>query len=295
MEIKYFRLIKTIAEEGNIVNSSEKLFLTQSALSHQLIILEERLGFKVFHRTRNKWNLTVEGEELYKLANTIFESIEKGFNNITDLKEGSKGVIKIGTECFNYFQGFATFIQKMGILYPKIDIELVNATKEPIKKILSKEIDMALVTYKPESDDLTSIRIFDDEIMALMHNENILSDKDYLEATDFESQNLIILNFPLETVAAYTRFLKPNNVEPKNISAFFLTEICIEMVSSNMGIFCVPKWILKELKEPKNISYKRLGKNGLKRTHYLVLRNEDRDKKYIDDFISNFEEDFSSK
>ena len=36
MELKYFRLIKTIAEEGNIANSSDKLFLTQSALSHQL-------------------------------------------------------------------------------------------------------------------------------------------------------------------------------------------------------------------------------------------------------------------
>ena len=44
MELKYFRLIKTIAEEGNIANSSEQLFLTQSALSHQLRQLEDRLG-----------------------------------------------------------------------------------------------------------------------------------------------------------------------------------------------------------------------------------------------------------
>jgi len=78
MEIKYFRLIKTIAEEGSIANSSEKLFLTQSALSHQLKELEEQLGFKVFHRSRNKWKLTDEGTELYTLGNTILNNIEKG-------------------------------------------------------------------------------------------------------------------------------------------------------------------------------------------------------------------------
>ncbi|MEL7123304.1 MAG: LysR family transcriptional regulator, partial [Bacteroidota bacterium] len=58
MEIKYFRLIKTIEEEGSIANSANKLFLTQSALSHQLRELETRLGFKVFYRKRNKWELT---------------------------------------------------------------------------------------------------------------------------------------------------------------------------------------------------------------------------------------------
>lgn len=83
MEIKYFRLIKTIAEKDSIANSVEKLFLTQSALSHQLRELEERLGFKVFLRTRGKWKLTAEGGELYKLGNSILESIEKGFHGNT--------------------------------------------------------------------------------------------------------------------------------------------------------------------------------------------------------------------
>lgn len=82
MELKYFRLIKTIAEEGNIANSSGQLFLTQSALSHQLRELEGRLGFKVFYRTRNNWKLTEEGEELHKIGNHVLQTIEQSFNSI---------------------------------------------------------------------------------------------------------------------------------------------------------------------------------------------------------------------
>ncbi|WP_299436410.1 LysR family transcriptional regulator [uncultured Aquimarina sp.] len=295
MEIKYFRLIKTIAEEGNIVNSSEKLFLTQSALSHQLIVLEERLGFKVFHRSRNKWKLTEEGEELYKLANEVLQSIEKGFNNIKHIKEGSKGTIRLSTECSTFYQGIPRFIQKMGILYPEITIELTEATHQSFTKLLSKDIDIAIVTSPSSSKELLSIKFYEDDVMALMNNEHSLASKKFLEASDFLNEHLIIQSFPLSTVSVYKHFLEPNNVDPIKISAGIHTEICLEMIAANMGIMCLPKWVLTPFKLPDNVTYKQIGVNGLKRVHYLVVRTADRDKKYIDDFVSNFEEDFSSK
>lgn len=101
MEIKYFRLIKTIAEEGSISTSSERLFLTKSALSHQLRELEEQLGFKVFHRTRNRWRLTEEGEALHELASDVLARVENGFQHIQRIHEGAKGTIRISTECYS--------------------------------------------------------------------------------------------------------------------------------------------------------------------------------------------------
>ena len=186
MELKYFRLIKTIAEEGSIANSTERLFLTQSALSHQLRELEERLGFKVFHRTRNKWDLTQEGTELYKLANKLFSSIDEGFSAIKHIKEGSKGSIKLSAECQSFFHSIPSFIEKMGILYPEIDINVtLGATQQTISQVLSEDIDIAIVTSKPRSEELSSILVFKDEIFAVMHKENELNDLDFLDASHF--------------------------------------------------------------------------------------------------------------
>lgn len=294
MEIKYFRLIKTIAEEGSIVNSAEKMFLTQSALSHQLRELEERLGFKVFLRTRNKWKLTDEGIELYKLGNTILESIEKGFQNIEQLRTGSGGTIKVSTECYSFYQGLSAFIQKMGLLYPDINVDLIlEATHQPIPKILSNEIDIAIITSKPKNETLSSIAIYEDEIFAIMHKENTLNKAEFLDASDFSDTHLIIHSFPLETVSVYDQFLKPNKITPSKISAIPLTEVALEMINANMGIMCMPKWALKSFKLSDDLIFKRIGSNGLKRTHHLVFRKSDKSKKYINDFISNFEDDFS--
>ncbi|WP_428742428.1 LysR family transcriptional regulator [Tenacibaculum sp.] len=294
MEIKYFRLIKTIEEEGSIANSANKLFLTQSALSHQLRELEERLGFKVFYRKRNKWQLTEEGTELYKLGNSILESIEKGFQNIEQLRTGSVGTIKVSTECYSFYHGLSSFIQKMGLLYPEINVDLVlEATHQPISKILSNEIDIAIVTQEPINDILSNVEVFEDEIFTIVHKENPLSKKEFLDTNDFSETHLIIHSFPLETVSVYDLFLKPNKITPLKISAIPLTEVALEMVDANMGIMCMPLWALKPFKLSDDLEFKRIGKNGLKRKHYLVFRKMDKDKNYINDFISNFEEDFS--
>lgn len=294
MEIKYFRLIKTIEEEGNIAKSAKKLFLTQSALSHQLKELEERLGFKVFNRVRNKWQLTDEGNELYKLGNSIIESIEKGFQNIEQLRAGSIGTIKVSTECYSFYQGLSSFIQKMGLLYPKINVDLIlEATHQPVSKILSNDIDIAIVTSKPEHNSLDSTAVYEDEIFAVMHKENPLNKLDFLDFNDFSNTHLIIHSYPLETVSIFKQFLHPNKITPLKISAIPLTEVALEMVNANMGIICMPKWALQPFKIPKDILFKRISKNGLKRTHYLVFRKSDKTKKYFNDFITNFEENFS--
>ncbi|GGG12552.1 XRE family transcriptional regulator [Dokdonia pacifica] len=293
MELKYFRLIKAIQEEGSLANSSERLFLTQSALSHQLRDLEERLGFKVFYRSRNKWELTDEGAELYSLANKLFNSIDESFSKIKNIKEGSKGTIKLSAECQSFFHAIPPFIQKMGILYPEIDIEVtLGATHQTISQVLSNEIDIAIVTSKPVSEELSVSPVFKDEIFAIMHKENPLSHLEFLEANHFLNEHLFINSFPLEGVAVYEHFLKPNKINPKKISAIPFTEISLSMIQANMGLMCAPKWQLNPFKLSKELAFKRISKNGLKRTHYLVVKMEHRNKKYINDFICSFEEDF---
>lgn len=292
MEIKYFRLIKTIAEEGNMVNSSEKLFLTQSALSHQLRELEHQLGFKVFHRTRNKWLLSEEGVALHGIAVDVLKTIEHGMANIQAIQGGSKGQIKISTECYSFYQGLPRFTQKMGLLYPDIDVEIIlDATHRPVPKLISNEIDLALVSRKPLVDGLISVELFEDEVFAVMHRENYLSNQSFLSAQNFQDSHLIIHSHPMDTVYVHEEFLRPSNVTPVKISAVPLTEVALEMVNANMGFACFPKWALKAFRLSEDLIFKKIGPQGLKRTHYITMRESDQNKKYINDFVSNLQED----
>ena len=293
MELKHYRLVKTIAEEGSIANSSEKLFLTQSALSHQLRDLEERLGFKVFHRTRNHWKLTPEGVELHRLANELLERIDVGFGKIREVKEGSKGKIRLSAECHSFFHGLPAFVQKMAVLYPEIEIDLsLGATHQTISQLLLDEIDVAIVTSKPTAEALHCMQVMEDEIFAVIHREHGFADQEYLDASHFTELHLIINSFPLENVSVYEHFLKPSKVIPSKISAIPFTEVSIEMVKANMGVMCLPKWSLDSYKLSEELKFMRIGRNGLKRTHFLVVKAANRNKQHISAFITNFAEDF---
>ncbi len=297
MDIKYLRLVKTIVEEGNISRSADRLFLTQSALSHQLREFEERLGAKVFIRSRNNWKLTPEGQEVYQVANDVLSRISEGLTNLTKVKEGSGGVIRLSTECYSFYHGLPLFIQKMGLLYPEIEIVLkLESGPHPASQLLSGDLDISIVTNKPLNDRLTSYELLQDEVFAVMHPEHVLAEKDFLVASDFVDQHLIIHSFPLETVAVYQHFLRPYHVEPQKITAIPMTEVTLELVEANMGIACYPKWALKPFSSLNGLRFKRLGINGLRRKHYLAIRAEDQDKKYIQDFIENIlEEPFSNR
>lgn len=295
MEIKYFRLIKTIAEEGNISNSADRLFLTQSALSHQLREVESRLGFKVFLRSRNNWKLTEEGRELYELGVKVLAEIEEGMGRIEGIRQGSKGLVRITASCYTFYHGLPAFIQRMGVLYPDIDIQLaIESTKSPVSKMLSQDLDICLTTSHPQNPDIEVTELFEDEVVALMHREHPLAYKKTLEVGDFSNIHLIIHSYPLETVSVYQDYLRPRGVEPLKITAIPLTEVALEMVQANMGVTCLPHWALFRFKLPETIVLRRLGANGFHRKHRLAYRKQDKDKRYIQDFIQNIQEAFQT-
>jgi len=294
MDLKHYRLIKTITEEGSIANSSDKLFLTQSALSHQLREMEDRLGFKVFYRKRNKWTLTKEGKELYNISTSLFKTIDDGFNNIKTLKENEKNTIRIETECSSFYLGLPIFIEKTAIFYPEIEVDIImDSSHQPLSKLISKDIDFAIVTKKPSSNTLSYIELNDDEVYCLMHKEHHLAKNDYLNPDDFLDLHLLIHGYPLESVSVYECFLKPNNVIPKKITAISFVSVLLEMIEANLGVLCMPKWVFKKSIVSDKIVFKKLGENGLKRTHYLAFRTEDKSKMHIADFIDNITEEYN--
>ncbi|WP_074409886.1 MULTISPECIES: methyltransferase domain-containing protein [Aquimarina] len=87
IEIRHLKLIDTVAEVGTLKNAAEKLFLTQSALSHQLKELESRLGTQIFYRVNNQLVFTTSGKELRDASKEILERLKLAENNIQEINQ----------------------------------------------------------------------------------------------------------------------------------------------------------------------------------------------------------------
>lgn len=87
-----------VAKLGSFMNAGRFLNLSQSALSRQIIYLEQHLGYPLFSRYSGGVKLTRKGEELFAIVETTFVSL-KGFtcNAYATLNNGKKRKIRIAT------------------------------------------------------------------------------------------------------------------------------------------------------------------------------------------------------
>ncbi len=275
MEIKHLKLIKAIVEEGSITKAINKLHLTQSALSHQLKEAEYQLGTQVFLRRNKKLILTQAGELIYKTANEVLEKLSITENELKQLIFGETGTIKISTECYSSYHWLPPVLKQFHLLYPNVNLQIVmEATHYPLQKLQENCIDIAITSDPIKDNAIKYLELFQDEMLMVVSSNHSWANKKYVVAQDFIYENLLIHSLPIETVTVHQFFLAPSNVSPKKIIPLPLTEASIEMVKAEMGVMAMAKWAIQPYLKDNSLKTIKIGKNGLKRKHFIAVRNQ---------------------
>jgi LysR family transcriptional regulator for metE and metH len=286
MEIRHLKLVKAIVEEGSITKAIDKLHLTQSALSHQLREAEYQLGTPIFLRQNKKFVLTKAGEKLYATSLEILSKLSDIEFEIKQMIFGEVGEIRISTECYTSYHWLPFIMKQFHALYPNVEVNIVTeATHYPIQKLLANELDIAITSDPIKDERIRYIELFQDEMMMVVSENHAWATKKYVLAEDFITENLLIHSLPLETVTVYQFLLAPAQLMPKKITALPLTEASIEMVKAEMGVLSMAKWALRPYINNHPIKAIRIGKNGLKRKHYIAMLNNKPYPAYFNRFV----------
>lgn len=296
MEIRHLKLIKAIVEEGSITNAIDKLHLTQSALSHQLKEAEYQLGTRIFLRQNKKLILTKAGAKLYETANEILDKLADTEREIRQLIYGESGEIRISTECYSSYHWLPSVLKQFHLLYPNIELKIVmEATHYPLQKLLEDVIDVAIVSDPISDKRIKYIELFRDEMLMAVSENHAWAKKKYVLAEDFADQHLLIHSLPLETVTVHQFFLAPAKVTPRKITPLPLTEASLEMVKADMGVMAMAKWALQPYLKDNALRAIKIGKNGLKRKHYIAYLQDKTYPDYFQHFISFLQTEISEQ
>jgi LysR family transcriptional regulator, regulator for metE and metH len=286
MEIRHLRLIKAIVEEGGITKAIDKLHLTQSALSHQLKEAELQLGTRIFLRQNKKLILTRAGEKLYEAANAVIDKLAETEKEIKSMVFGEAGEIRISTECYSSYHWLPSVLKQFHQLYSNIELTIVmEATHYPLQKLLDNKLDVAIVSDLVKDSAIKYVELFQDEMVMVVSEHHPWADKKFVVAEDFVDEHLFIHSLPLETVTVYQMLLKPAKVAPKKITPLPLTEASIEMVKAEMGVMSMAKWAFLPYQKNASLRAVKIGKNGLKRKHYIAYLGNKQHPDYFFQFI----------
>jgi len=131
--------------------AANQLYLSQSAISQSIRLLEEKLNCQLFVRTTKQVKLTREGEVLFAHIEQAYNFIQSGERSLKEMHSLQKGELNLGasdTIC-EYF--LLSYLQKFKKLYPAIKIKITNRTSPKCIELLEKGfLDLAVINLLEE-------------------------------------------------------------------------------------------------------------------------------------------------
>jgi LysR family transcriptional regulator, regulator for metE and metH len=291
MEIKHLKLVATIAEVGSLTKAADRLFLTQSALSHQLKEIETQLETKLFDRINKRLVLTGAGNILLRSSKNILNEVERAKKQINQHLSGESGRIRLSIQCYTSYHWLPYIIKNYQHEYPNIDISIKNDKfRNPIELLLAGKLDLAIVFAKKSDKNIEYTELFTDELVAVTSQGNVLAAREYLKPYDFRDVSFITNAQHFEETRFYTEFLKESNSRPKKLTYIPQTEAIIEMVKADLGITVLTKWLMKPYLNASPLKIVKLGPKGFKRRWYIATLKDSSRAKHLSSFVTHIKD-----
>jgi LysR family glycine cleavage system transcriptional activator len=156
MSLRGLRTFCVAAEQQSFRDAADKLFVTASAVSHQIKKLEQELGQSLFDRDGSSLTLTDAGTSLYRGINPVIARLDEVVSQ--HKKSVSRTTLRISVQPFFASELFVPRLAEFTAANPGIDIK-VDTSDESIEKHPGN-VDASIRVFKSEPKNLSSDHLF---------------------------------------------------------------------------------------------------------------------------------------
>ncbi|MEX0943689.1 MAG: LysR family transcriptional regulator [Pseudomonadales bacterium] len=287
IELRHLKTLVALRDTGSLVEAADRLYLTQSALSHQIKDLEDRLDCTLFVRKTRPPRFTSAGRRLLQLADDVVPMFKAAERDIGRLAGGEAGRLHICIECHSCFQWLIPCIDRYRGNWPEVELDLTGGHNfAPLPALVRGDLDLVITSDPIDLAGVEYVPLFRYEAMLAVNKQHPLASKSIIEPEDLADQMLIIYPVDHDRLDIFTRFLEPADVEPAAIRTAELTPMMVQLVASGRGVTCLPNWALTEYLENETIVARKLGEDGVWATLYAAIREDQRDAPFMEDFLA---------
>lgn len=286
LELRHLRTLAALRETGSLVEAAERVFLTQSALSHQIKDLEDRLGGPLFVRKTRPVRFTSTGARLLRLADDVLPVVQSAQHDLERLAGGRSGRLFMAIECHSCFEWLLPAINRYRESWPDVELDISSGFNfAPLPALARGDLDLVITSDPVTSLDLIYRPLFSYEAQLALGVRHPLVAREWIEPDDLADQVLITYPVDRGRLDVFSGFLDPAGVEPARIRSAELTPMMIQLVASGRGVACLPNWALEEYLAKDYIAVRSLGEEGLWPTLYAALRAGEQDAPFLTAFI----------
>ena len=285
IELRHLRTLAALRDSGSLVEAAERVCLTQSALSHQLKDLEERIGASLFVRKTRPVRFTNAGRRVLTLADRVLPEVRSAEQDIARLAGGEAGRLYMAIECHSCFDWLLPAIEAFREDWPDVELDLSSSFGfQPLPALGRGDLDLVITSDPVELPGVVYLPLFRYEALLAVAPGHALAGRRTLTPEDLAEEVLITYPVDRDRLDVLTRFLDPAGVAPARIRHAELTPMMVQLVASGRGVACLPNWALAEYTDRGFVRTLRLGEKGLWPVLHAAVREEEQDAAYLHAF-----------
>jgi LysR family transcriptional regulator, regulator for metE and metH len=273
LETKDLRLVLAIAEAGGATRAARLLHLSQSAVSHQLRGLEQRLGQNVFERSGKRLSITPAGERLLQLARDVLRPIALAEQELRRGVIRERTRLRLATQCYTAYHWLPPAISALAAEHPNVELSISNeAPADFLDAIDGDGLDLGLCIFPPRGARLERMKLFDDELVLAVPRTHPLAKKPFVTGADLVRETLIMNEVASAERERVRKTLFRRGEQPAGVMRVPFSEAIVELVSAGLGVSIMASFTLRAAVRRGDLDTVRLTRHGLRRTWSGVFR-----------------------
>jgi DNA-binding transcriptional LysR family regulator len=241
MDLRQLEILQAIAETGSFTASGRKLHVSQSAISRQILLLEEELGEPLFLRVGRQVRMTPAAESLVQLGQRVFLDVRETVGAITDRTRELRGTLRLSGGMTVCLYVFPPLLKHLRRAHPHLDVRLTVATAgRSVQEIRGGRVDAGLLTLPVQESDLVTVPVLREELLLVTTPTHPLARRRKVAPPDLDGQPFVLFEVGSATRKVIDQFFATEKIEPTIVMDTENVEIIKAMVKTGMGVGIVP-------------------------------------------------------
>lgn len=230
----------------NFTKAAEELYISQPAVTKNIKELETELDAKLFDRLSNNVALTEAGRIVFDYAEHVLELDKKLAFDLSTLKQKYAGQLKLGASTTIGQYILPSILAKFHERHTDIELMLLNDNTEKIERaLLRNEIDLGIVEGSSKNNQIKYIPFIKDEIVAIAHTSQPLSEQDEISLSELKSLPLVLREAGSGSLEVILKKLKEQGIRlqdlhilmhlgsTEGIKTYLANSNCLGLISIN--------------------------------------------------------------
>ena len=272
MELWQLRTFRAVAETLNFTKASEKLHLTQSAVSHQIKALEEDLRVPLFIRAKRGVLLTDAGKIALKYAVRIIEEAEEMRERVAGREIALAGRVRVAAATQALVFLFAPLFEDFMDAFEAVELvfRTTVSTEQTVEDILNGVADVGFASLAVYSPNLQVVELFDDELVLVVGKKHRLNKQRKVSIREIKQEKWILFERGASIRRATDNFFKEVKIEPETALESNDTYFIKIMIEHGLGVSLMPSWAVREEIKNGKLAQVKIENHELRRSVAMV-------------------------